>query len=339
MAGARQPQRHLRHAAVGAEGLQPQDARAALARRFSRELVQRLDQALGQEPEPVSPAGAPLHFAVRLSLPDPIGLPEDLAAALDRLVPRLCARLAERGRGARILRLQAFRADGGVAEVTLGLARAGHDAAQIGRLMALKLPEIDPGFGIDALRLEAVRTEPVHATQHRGHLDAAAPRPQADATGLDELIARLGTRVGMEAIARLHPADSHIPEKTEKLLAAAWSAPFAGPWPQPAPPAAPLRPTVLLSRPEPVTLPAAAAPQPGRATPPDRFRWRRRDFVARAATGPERIAPEWWLDDTAWRSGVRDYWRVETDAGQRLWLFHAHGATASGGWFCHGIFG
>ncbi len=70
-------------------------------------------------------------------------------------------------------------------------------------------------------------TEPVHARQHRGHLDAAADaaaRLAAD-TALDDLIGRIGARIGLEAITRLHPADSHIPEKTAKRLAAAWSEP------------------------------------------------------------------------------------------------------------------
>ncbi len=54
----------------------------------------------------------------------------------------------------------------------------------------------------------------------------------------------------------------------------------------------------------------------------------------RVAVGPERILPEWWFDDPAWRSGPRDYWRVEVQGGGRLWLFYAHGAEVSGGWFC-----
>jgi protein ImuB len=54
--------------------------------------------------------------------------------------------------------------------------------------------------------------------------------------------------------------------------------------------------------------------------------------------GPERLSPEWWLDDPNWRSGVRDYWRLETENGTRLWLFYAHGGESSGGWFCQGVF-
>lgn len=72
--------------------------------------------------------------------------------------------------------------------------------------------------------------------------------------------------------------------------------------------------------------------------PPASFRWRRREMALRVAIGPERILPEWWLDDPAWRSGPRDYWRVETTEGDRLWLFFAHGGEASGGWFCDGCF-
>ncbi|MFV0334880.1 MAG: DNA polymerase Y family protein, partial [Tropicimonas sp.] len=48
-----------------------------------------------------------------------------------------------------------------------------------------------------------------------------------------------------------------------------------------------------------------------------------------------RIAPEWWLDDENWRSGPRDYWRVETTQGRRLWLFST---PQNPGWFVQGEF-
>jgi protein ImuB len=82
--------------------------------------------------------------------------------------------------------------------------------------------------------------------------------------------------------------------------------------------------------------PAAGEARPSR--PPARFRWRRRSFETVAATGPERIAPEWWLDEPDWRTGVRDYWQVEVSGGERLWLYYAHGAALSPGWFCQGRF-
>jgi protein ImuB len=301
--------------------------RAALARRFGKGLVLRLDQALGSAPEPISPARPDTAFATRLSLPEPIGLEADMLAALDRLLPRLCEMLHDKRQGARILRLEAYRSDGQRQDITLTLARASHDPARIRPLLAMRLDQIDAGFGIDIFRLEALRTEPLHDKQSSGHLEAAraaASRAARD-TAIEDLTTRLGARIGMEAITRHHPGNSHIPEKAAQILAAAWSEP-APDWPAPAAP----RPA-LLWRPEPVTAPDTPHP-------PARFRWRRRDLALACAQGPERIAPEWWLDEPDWRSGTRDYWIVTTACGSRLWLFFAHGAAMSRGWFCHGSF-
>ncbi|MCB6177745.1 DNA polymerase Y family protein [Rhodobacter sp. Har01] len=302
--------------------------RAALARRFGAAVLKRLDQALGLESEPVSPARAPLHFAVRLTLPEPIGLRADVEAGIDRLLPALCERLRAQGRGARRVRLMAFRADGGVSTVEVGLARAADQPDGIRRLLDLKLDAVEAGFGIDRLRIEAVETEPLHAVQHRGQIEAghAAATRGGEDHALADLIGRLGVRLGTEQVTRLHPADSHIPEKSSTPMAAAWCSPWQGPWPAPRGP----RPLVLLT-PEPVDAPEDPMP-------PARFRWRRQEMATRVAVGPERILPEWWFDDPAWRSGPRDYWRLEAQGGARLWLFYAHGSEVSGGWFCHGRF-
>ena len=304
--------------------------RAALARRFGTQTLRRVDQALGLEPEPVAPARAPLHFAARLTLPEPIGLGSDIIAGLDRLLPPLCAKLAKAGRGARRVRLQAFRTDGVIQRAEVGLARPANEPDRIRPLLLLKIDGIDPGFGIDCLRLEALETEPVHAVQHRGHAEASASAAarQTEDVALTDLIGKLGARLGAEAVTRLHPAASHIPEKAAQTLSAAWSEPHPAPWPEPRAP----RP-LLIFRPEPVTAPDDDP------TPPARFRWRRRDLATRVAVGPERITPEWWLDDPEWRSGPRDYWRIEVEGGERLWLFYAHGGDMSGGWYCQGLFG
>ncbi|UWQ29016.1 DNA polymerase Y family protein [Leisingera sp. M523] len=302
--------------------------RAGLARRFGRGLVLRLDQAMGSAPEPVSPARSPDHFAVRLTLPEPIGLMEDLLAGIDRMLPRLCARLEARGKGARVLRLEAHRCDQEMEAVTLGLARASRAPDRIRPLLEMKLEQIDAGYGIDMLRLEVLQAEAIHARTPAGHMQAGAAvqARQEDGAALEDLIGRLGARLGLEAITRCHPAESHIPEKTFTVQAAAWSEPAAGDWPRPPRP----RP-LLIWRPELVHAPE-------RPEVPERFRWRGRDWEPAAAEGPERIAPEWWLEDPNWRSGVRDYWVVATRSGERLWLFFAHGGALSPGWFCHGSF-
>ncbi|MFP5481222.1 MAG: DUF6504 family protein [Alphaproteobacteria bacterium] len=300
--------------------------RAALARRFGIETLRRLDQALGLEPEPVSPARAPLHFAVRLTLPDPIGLRPDIEAALDRLLPALCDKLQARGRGVRRLAFQAFRADGGVSAIEVGLARAANTPDRIRPLLQLKLDQIDAGFGIDCLRLHALATEALMPVQTRSVPGAVARPGRSETHALDDLVGRLSARLGDGAVTRLHPAESHLPSKDAQVLMAAWSQPHDGPWPVPPAP----RPLVIF-RPEPVE--AAAGPEL-----PARFRWRRRDFALRMAVGPERLQAEWWLEDPDWREGTRDYWRVEAEGGDQLWLFYGRGGAVTDGWYCEGVF-
>lgn len=299
--------------------------RAALGRRFGPDLMLRLDQALGLVPEPLSPAAPPPCLATRLSLPEPIGLQDDLRAGLERLATRLCQLLRDRGRGARHLRFEAFRTDGSHQAVELRLARPADRPDILLSLLAMRLETIEAGFGIDRLRLEAVATDPVVPQQSESRLGGLR-RPGDESGALADLITRLGTRIGLEAITRRHPAESLIPGKSALILPAAWSDPAPAPWPDPALP----RP-LLLWRPEPMhdaTDPA----------PPDLFHWRGRVHEMAGALGPERIAPEWWLDDPEWRTGLRDYWQIVTTRGERLWLFRAHGAALSGGWFCHGRF-
>ena len=301
--------------------------RAAIARRFGKGTIYRMDQALGVAPEPVSPAKQSLHFACRLTLPEPIGLIEDMLAALDKLLPRLAASLTAKGRGVRRLRLEAYSTDQTMQSVEAGLARPSADVARIRPLLVIKLKDIKAEFGIDVLRVVAVQTEPIYAHQNKGKIEAgpAVAARLSQNTELDDLIGKLGARIGLEAITRLHPGDSHIPEKAAQVLAAAWSMPQLD-WPI----VLRARPLIYF-HPEPVV--AAEVPKV-----PLHFKWRGQSHELQSAQGPERIAPEWWLAERAWRSGTRDYWQVVTKSGDRLWLYFSHGGAISGGWFCHGRF-
>ena len=71
--------------------------RDALARRFGERVTQRLDQVLGDLPEPLSPLGKTPVRRVRLSFAEPIAEPADLALAAERLTEDLVTRLALEG--------------------------------------------------------------------------------------------------------------------------------------------------------------------------------------------------------------------------------------------------
>jgi protein ImuB len=98
--------------------------------------------------------------------------------------------------------------------------------------------------------------------------------------------------------------------------------------------AAPTRPIRLFARPEPVE--AVAEVPDG---PPVQFTWRRMRHVVAHAEGPERIAMEWWRDE-AGQMLMRDYFRVESREGVRVWLFRAwlNDPEHSTRWYLHGVF-
>ncbi len=290
--------------------------RANLARRFGPGPMMRLDQALGRVAEPVTPAPEAPSFAVRLSLPEPIGLMGDIAAGIARLLDRLCEHLRQAEQGARGLVLELSRVDGSAVHLEIGLARAMRDASAMQPLLMRALEGMDAGFGIDRMRLSADPVEPLPTQQ----ITTSGAQAQDD---LADLLTRLCNRVGFEHVTRHLPADSHIPEKACTLAAAAYSAP-ARDW---AGRDTPPRPLTLFA-PEPIA-------GQGRSVPRG-FRWRGQWWRVTAAQGPERISPEWWLDDPAWRSGLRDYWQVQTDRGARLWLFHT---PQRDGWCVQGVFG
>ncbi|MEO3413630.1 DNA polymerase Y family protein [Roseovarius sp. CAU 1744] len=288
-------------------------ARAPLSRRFGPGLLLRLDQALGTQPEQLTPIADPPHYGVRMTLPEPIGLLADVMSAADRLLAQLCVRLKAQEMGARKLCMTLRRVDQECQQVELRLARPLREAPRILALFERGLSRVEAGFGIDQLRLEATQVEPLPVRQV-SHVSSG------DKDRLDDLVTRIGTRIGLENIHRFLPADSHIPERGFTIAPAAYSEPASG-WRRPRP--RPLR----LFPPEPI---AGIGPRP-----PARFRWRRMALTTGRATGPERIAPEWWLEDENWHSGVRDYWRVETRQGRRLWLFYT---PQNPGWFVQGEF-
>jgi protein ImuB len=65
--------------------------------------------------------------------------------------------------------------------------------------------------------------------------------------------------------------------------------------------------------------------------PPIRFTWRGREHRVARWWGPERIETGWWRGPHV----RRDYYRVDTTTGERLWLFRER---PGGDWFVHGVF-
>jgi protein ImuB len=152
---------------------------------------------------------------------------------------------------------------------------------------------------------------------------------------LAHLIDRLGARFGLRRVTRLIPQDTHIPEYAVLPVAAATCGSAAL---KPTLPLqdslAPTRPIRLFERPE--RIEAIAAVPDG---PPVQFTWRRVRYAVAHAEGPERIAMDWWRDENG-HALTRDYFRIESREGVRVWLYRQglFDERASPIWFLHGVF-
>jgi protein ImuB len=341
--------------------------RAPLAARFGEQLVRRLDQALGRLDEPIMPR-LPLPAALaEQRFAEPIALEADVLGTIEQLARQLAGVLERRGEGARLVQVALFRTDGAVHRLEIGTGAPLRDAARVRRLFEDRLAALgdacDPGFGFDVIRLSALVTERCDPVQ--------TGLASADTHGeeLAHLIDRLGARFGLRRVCRLMPQDTHIPEFAAAAVPAhaalavpprnggegrptrrsgqregmvsrdGWCA--GGGQIEPTlhdsrqDSLAPARPIRLFERPEPVE--AIAEVPDG---PPVRFRWRQVLHEVAHAEGPERIAMEWWRDADG-RALTRDYFRIESRAGARVWLYREglYGREVERPrWYLHGLF-
>lgn len=299
--------------------------RSALMRRFSTMKPDAnplilLDRMMGKLADPLNAPADPVWYMSRVRLAEPV---IDPVPHLKALAEQLCTDLAKAEQGARHLRLTIYRVDSECRTVQLSTARATRDPLHMVRLFDGKLDSIDPGFGFDLLTLEASRVEPVSLLQE--NLDGKRDSSADVAALLDRLTARLGP----EKVTWSTWVQSHKPERFEARV------PALRTQPENPPVLTRDRPLRLLQTPEAIHV-LYAVPE----GPPSQFRWRNVAYRMARYEGPERIAPEWWMDKPGTR--LRDYYKVEVTDGRRFWLYR-QGVTYDGrggapDWFLHGFF-
>ncbi len=299
--------------------------RAPLTLRFGPALGRCLCQAMGQAGQPIDPVRPVDLIEVRRNFAEPIAAPETIARYTGKLAIKLCEALEARGQGARRLDLLFHLVDNRIEAIRIGTALPVRDAKRLTRLLCDKIETIDPGFGIEVMRLAAVLAEPLPPKQTNFSLAGEAE------TDISGLIDTLANRVGHRRLYRFAPVESDVPERSVRRVAPL--APGTGAaWPDQWP-----RPARLLPTPEPIETVALLPDHP-----PVTFTWRGVRRRVSRADGPERVFGEWWKRVAELRA-VRDYFQVEDDTGERFWIYRSgdgeDGATGSHRWFLHGIFG
>lgn len=299
--------------------------RGPLQRRFGTALLARLDQALGHAAEPLDPIVPEEAPQAELRFAEPIATAEAIGQALRDLMAKLIGTLEKSGLAARSLILLCARIDGAEQAVTVGTARATRDAGHLLRLLDMKIETIEPGFGIEAMRLVAGRAEPLAPQPIESALAGDTPPPDLVPL-IDQLAGRLGTR----RLFRTSAVESDVPERSLRRVSPLGQTDLWPPeWP---------RPVRLLSPPERIDRVVALLPD----HPPRRFSWRGRTHAVTRGDGPERIHGEWWRR-TGEADAVRDYFQVEDEEGARFWLYRrgdgVDDRTGDLSWYMHGLFG
>ncbi|OCJ17274.1 nucleotidyltransferase [Rhizobium sp. AC44/96] len=296
--------------------------RAPLTLRFGPEIARRLDQMFGRVSEPIDPIRTPELIEVARAFAEPIGAAETIDKYVGCLVVQLIGELQKRGLGVRRADLIVDKVDGTSQAIRAGTAKPARDVAWLTKLFRDRTEKIEPGFGIEKLTLVAVMAEPLEDMQR---VSSLVEDEVTDVTPLIDIYGNRGQRVY-----RVTPVASDVPERSVQRIAAAsdpLEVAWVGHW---------RRPVRLLARPELIT---AIALMPDH--PPASITWRGRRRKVKRADGPERIFGEWWQRD-AEMEAVRDYFVIEDEAGERLWVFRAGDGvdpeTGDHRWFMHGIF-
>ena len=189
--------------------------RAPLTLRFGPELGRRMDQATGRSGEPIEPVRPPDIVEAQQLFAEPIGAPETIARYVAKLTAKLCQELEFRGLGARRLDLLFGLVDNRVQAIRIGTAQPVRDVKRLTRLLCDKIEKVDPGFGIEIMRLAATAAEPFATKQA---ISSLVDEPDADVSGLIDI---LSNRVGETRLYRFAPVASDVPERSVQRVAAA----------------------------------------------------------------------------------------------------------------------
>lgn len=300
--------------------------RTSLPARFGSHLVLRLQQALGEIYEEITPHVFEPPPAAGLRLETPLGDPQALQVVVRRLLEELFAQLAERTLALRRVDCVLIHEGRPPTVLSIGLSAASRAWRHIDELVQRRLETVDVSCGISGVRLiacDTVRWRP-------GQIDLFEPRDPAREEEFGCLLDRLLNRLGYGAVVRAELLDDYQPERACQYVnvggagdgelaaegrAASWPGGDLAP-----------RPTKLLPRPLPIRV-IALLPD----GPPTWLALGGREHLVSRAWGPERIETAWWRGPDV----RRDYFRVAVETGEQFWIFRD---ARQERWYLHGVF-
>ena len=303
--------------------------RGGVARRFGETLLDELDRAYGQRPDPRLCVELPATFETRLELFARADTTEQVLHGAAVLLARLVAWAS-----ARQSRVAAFtllmqhepryrESTAPSTPLRIELAEPALDAKHLQTLLRERLARVELAAPTLELRLHC--HELVHTGPPNGEL---FPSRGSDAEGLVRLLERLRARLGDARVHRLQAVADHRPERASRTVPALAGVgagsdathPMIDPDDNPLPLH---RPVWLLPESMPLAERDTLPLLDGRPL--------------QLLSGPERIEAGWWDGTPA----ARDYFIAEAEDGSLVWVWRSRLPVAAGelNWFLQGRFG
>ncbi len=324
--------------------------RDSLQARFGDQLLQRLDQAAGRLEEPFLGCHPIPEFRAACQLEHASDQRTTIAALIQQTLPRVTGQLQQHGQGA--VRLQCLLTcrhqhdeqrvvgsdqppDASTVRLEIGLFRPSADCRHLAALIGMQLESLSLPGPVQRVVVWA----PVTACLEQRQSELFADRNDRDRQQLGWLIDRLSSRLGRDHVLQVRLQADAEPERSFRYLPWAGSrrvtrkgrttrrtAATNGSTEKTTAPGPTERPLQLLTPPRAIQV-VAVVPD----GPPVTLRDAGQQYTIIHCWGPERIETGWWRG----RSLRRDYYRVETDSGQRFWIFRQ---LTDGKWFLQGWF-
>lgn len=295
--------------------------RGGLARRFGAPLLNALDAARGEHPDPRPWIRADEQFERRLELPARADHWALVMYASSRLFCELSAWLGARQAGITQCLIQLIHDEPPPTDIRLGFAQATRDCGRFERIFSEQVSPRRLNQPVYEIRLCAGQIEPLcHLSSDwlYSKTPAADGINAVDPDGMPELIERLQARLGPSNVQQLILQDDHRPEQAMAVKPVGRIS-VKRPLKIIRDTAQSHRPTWLLG--SPLAL-AVDGPRP-----------LYRDVPLRLLCGPERIESGWW-EDTPQAIAQRDYFIAASAEHELVWIYR----TPDHRWYLHGFF-
>ncbi len=302
-----------------------------LLKYFGREFCNKLETTLGTREEPISPLEEQYKPIYCKEFIYPIISKNKLILEIQNIIELILERLEENNALIKRILFTFVSSKLEKEELKLELKTATKEASFIISLLKIKIDRVKFLSDIQKFTVSIKETGKYNPLQSDMKYCPTNPTDVKDINSRNtymELISKISIRIGENNIQKIYLENTHIPEKVSstvpidtKVNNITWKE--SGPA---------LRPVYLFSpkRIEVEKFEEGSSPKACIINGARRY--------ISAAFGPEKVAPEWWCQNSIWELHTRDYWAIELEEGEKFWVFELKNGKFSNQWYIHGNF-